>query len=667
MKRYSPYQVTHLWLDQLDQWPLFSARSLNYFWYKERPIAHSWFDQALTQEDFQQHVLSACAKAQDWTIGEISNFENLMAAAKNLLPIITLGHQEHVSVVICTRNRTKDLKKCLDQLLKSIQETDEIIVIDNAPDTNDTATLLLQYPKVKYALEPTKGLDFARNTGARLASKNIIAYTDDDVLVAADWVDAIRNAFDDSMTMAVTGLVIPQSLETHTQYIFERYWGFNRGYQKKVFDSAYFNLMLPFGVPVWDIGAGANMAFRKVAFEIVGYFDERLDVGAAGCSGDSEIWYRILASGWNCVYHPMAVAYHEHRKEKEALSNQLFHYMRGNACSLLIQHEQFGHEGNLKRLYQYLPAYYWGRIKERIKHGAKENFGSIFTEIKGCISGWRFYQQVKEQKRITQLQLPKSLYEPVVVQPNSLVSVIITAYNYGQYLEQAINSVLQQTHTAFEIIVVDDGSTDQTQSILAAYPMVKWYRTNRVGLSWARNIGTAVAKGQFLVFLDADDYLLADALAQNLVQFAAYPLSAFVSGAHLRIDEAGNYIQHPAAPYKFEDNYLSLLQGNYIAMEATVMYRKDLFFYFQFNPTLEACEDYELNLKIARLLPVFSHREFIAVYRIHKKNMSSNQKRMLKAAILVLNQQISETHNEAEKAALETGLKNWKIHYQNNP
>ncbi len=667
MRNYSPYQVNHIRLDQLDHWPLFSARSLCFFWYKERPIAHIWFDQTLTQEAFQQHVLYACAKAQDWDLAKISNFETLIEAAKYLLPINTVGQKEQVSVVICTRNRTHELKKCLDQLLINIQETDEIIVVDNAPDKNDTATLLLQYPKVKYVLEPKKGLDFARNTGARLASKNIIAYTDDDVLVAIDWVDAIRNAFDDPMTMAVTGLVIPQSLETQTQYIFERYWGFNRGYQKKVFDTAYFNLMLPFGVPVWDIGAGANMAFRKAAFAIAGYFDERLDVGAAGCSGDSEIWYRILACGWNCVYQPMAVAYHEHRKEKDALINQLFHYMRGNTCSLLIQHEQFGHEGNLKRLYQSLPAYYWGRFKERIKHGPKENFGSIFTEIKGCISGWRYYQQVKKQKRITQLQLPKSLYEPVDIQPNSLVSVIITAYNYGHYLKQAIDSVLQQTHTAIEIIVVDDGSTDQTQAILAQYPLVKSYRTNRVGLSWARNIGIGVAKGQFLVFLDADDYLLADALAQNLRQFEAFPLSAFVSGAHLRIDDAGNYIQHPEAPYKFEDNYLSLLQGNYIAMEATVMYRKDLFSYFQFNPTLEACEDYEINLKIARLLPVFSHREFIAVYRIHKKNMSGNQERMLKAAILVLEQQLGQTRNEAEKAALASGLANWKIHYQNNP
>lgn len=667
MSQYTPYQVRHIWLNQLDQWPQFSAPCLYYFWWHQRPIAHVWLDNNSSQTSFQSQVLEACSKAQGWPITGISNWEELITTIQSLAPLLLPAEHQSVSIIICTRNRKEDLKKCLDQLLLSVQASDEIIVVDNAPDNQSTALLIKEYPAVKYVLEPRKGLDIARNTGAKAASKNIIAYTDDDVQVANDWVDNIRQAFDDPMTFAVTGLVIPQSLETRTQYIFERYWGFNRGYQKKCFDKAYFDVMLPYGVPVWDIGAGANMAFRKAAFELVGYFDERLDVGAAGCSGDSEIWYRILASGWNCVYQPMAVAYHAHRKDKKALSNQLYHYMRGNTCSLLIQHEQWGHEGNLKRLYQYLPEYYWARIKERIKHGSKENFGSILTEIRGCIAGWKYYQQVKNQQRITQWQLPASLYQPVVVTEHSLVSVIIPAYNYGHYLEQAINSVLEQTHKAIEIIVIDDGSTDHTQELLALYPMVKSYLTNRVGLSWARNIGTVAANGQFLVFLDADDYLLPEAIEQNLHQFAAKPLSAFVSGAHLRIDDAGNFIPHPEAPYKFENNYSSLLEGNYIAMEATVMYRRELFFHFQFNTQLEACEDYELNLQIARHLPVFSHREFIAVYRIHKKNMSANQERMLKAAILVLEQQLAQTRNEAEKASLESGLANWKIHYQNNP
>ena len=667
MSRYHPYQVNHIWLNQLDNWPQFQAPALYFFWWHQRPIAHVWLDKALTQIEYQWKVLEACSKNQGWNQAGISNWEELIAAIQSLHPLIVTKEEQPVSIVICTRNRREDLQKCLDQLLLSIQERDEIIVVDNAPDNQSTASLVAQYSKVTYVLEPRKGLDIARNTGAKAANNQIIAYTDDDVQVAVDWIENIRNAFDDPMTMAVTGLVIPQSLETRTQYIFERYWGFNRGYQKKTFDKAYFEVMLPHGVPVWDIGAGANMAFRKAAFELVGYFDERLDVGAAGCSGDSEIWYRILASGWNCVYQPMAVAYHQHRKEKKALSNQLYHYMRGNTCSLLIQHEQWGHEGNLKRLYTYLPAYYWARIKERIKHGFKENFGSILTEIRGCIAGWQYYQQVKLLPRTTELLLAPRLYQPVEANANSLVSVIITAYNYGHYLEQAINSVLQQTHAEKEIIVIDDGSTDQTQELLAQYPLVRSFKTNRVGLSWARNIGAVAAKGQFLVFLDADDYLLPDALEQNLHQFAAKPLAAFVSGAHLRIDDAGTFIPHPEAPYKFEDNYISLLQGNYIAMEATVMYRRELFFHFRFNTQLEACEDYELNLQIARHLPVFSHREFIAVYRIHKKNMSANQERMLKAAILVLEQQLDQTRNEAEKAALAIGLANWKIHYQNNP
>jgi len=93
---------------------------------------------------------------------------------------------------------------------------------------------------------------------------------------------------------------------------------------------------LEYGVPVWEIGAGANMAFRKSIFDLVGYFDERLDVGASGCSGDSEFWYRILAEGWNCFYQPKAYVYHQHREEAKDLNHQLFSYMRGQVSSLLV-------------------------------------------------------------------------------------------------------------------------------------------------------------------------------------------------------------------------------------------------------------------------------------------------------------------------------------------
>ena len=174
-----------------------------------------------------------------------------------------------------------------------------------------------QFSNVKYVFEERKGLDIARNTGAKNAAHDIIAYTDDDVKIPEDWIRNIRGCFNNPLTMAVTGLVIPNEISTQSQFIFETEWGFNKGYSPVIFDHAYFLKHKEKGVPVWDIGAGANMAFRREAFNIAGLFDERLDVGVAGCSGDSEMWYRILAEGWNCSYFPHLYVYHEHRKTRK--------------------------------------------------------------------------------------------------------------------------------------------------------------------------------------------------------------------------------------------------------------------------------------------------------------------------------------------------------------
>ena len=139
--------------------------------------------------------------------------------------------------------------------------------------------------------------------------------------------------------------------------------------------------------PIWP--------FRREIFDIVGAFDTRLGAGAAGCSDDTELWYRVLAAGWNCNYLPYIFVYHQHRRSKQELQKQLFYYMRGLATSLLIQFEKYGHKGNLFRLYNLLPDYYYKRIKKRIK-GTKENFRIFFLEMRGCFLGWLYYHRTKK-------------------------------------------------------------------------------------------------------------------------------------------------------------------------------------------------------------------------------------------------------------------------------
>lgn len=92
------------------------------------------------------------------------------------------------------------------------------------------------------------------------------------------------------------------------------------------------------------------------------------------------------------------------------------------------------------------------------------------------------------------------------------VSIIIPTYNYGKYLSKAISTCLEQTYKNLEIIVVDDGSTDDTREVVAAFPDIIYIYQENQGVSVARNTGLQTAKGHYVAFLDADDYLLANSI-----------------------------------------------------------------------------------------------------------------------------------------------------------
>ena len=294
-----------------------------------------------------------------------------------------------VSVVICTRNRAPYLRNCLQYLQNQFCEPKEIIVVDNAP-LNDETRLVAQAFKVRYIREDRPGLDVARNTGARAAKGSIVAYTDDDTQPDRYWIYRLCETFRDPAIAAMTGLVIAASLNTEAEVIFEKFWPFNRGYLEKTFGDTFFRASLDNGPPVWEIGAGANMAFRKAIFRDVGYFDERLDVGAAGCSGDSELWYRILACGSAIRYNPMAVVCHHHRKSISGLRRQLYAYMRGFTVAILIQYQRFGHRGNLLHLFRVLPPYYLSLLKKGFP-GYSFQYKTLFSELRGILSGVIYY------------------------------------------------------------------------------------------------------------------------------------------------------------------------------------------------------------------------------------------------------------------------------------
>src|SRR6478735_6811216 len=93
-----------------------------------------------------------------------------------------------------------------------------------------------------------------------------------------------------------------------------------------------------------------------------------------------------------------------------------------------------------------------------------------------------------------------------------LVSIVICSFNHGRYLTEAIESASCQTHPRIEVLVVDDGSVDDTPQVAAAFPIVEYLRQDNAGLASARNLGLRASKGSFVVFLDADDRLTPNAI-----------------------------------------------------------------------------------------------------------------------------------------------------------
>ena len=141
------------------------------------------------------------------------------------------------------------------------------------------------------------------------------------------------------------------------------------------------------------------MAFRKNVFEKVGYFDELLDAGKAGCNGDSEMWFRILSNGLEISYNPRVIAFHEHRRSMAELQKQIFHYMRGFTVAALLQQDRFPEAQYRRQLTRTIPVYHFKKMVlgfPRYRFG----FSTISAEVRGVFAGFIYYAKNKKRASI---------------------------------------------------------------------------------------------------------------------------------------------------------------------------------------------------------------------------------------------------------------------------
>lgn len=298
-----------------------------------------------------------------------------------------------VTIAICTRNRTEDLKLCLDALMKLPDRGQEILVIDNDPSTDDTKNLIEQYPLVRYVFEKRKGLNIARNRAIAEATNDIVVFTDDDAVVDCQWLNKLVKNFDSPIVMCVTGMTMPLELETKAQEAFENYSPFGKGFYKKRFSFSTSNPLA-----TGSVGAGANMAIRKSLMRDTGWFDEALDAGTPTQSGgDHEFFARVLLAGYHIIYEPEALSWHRHRRTWQEAKKAIHGYGIGVYSfwtKLFFAEKQYPIISFAKNwlLYNQLPDFYKSIL--RIK---KHSLSFFFAEFMGCLKGPFAYFKSKRQ------------------------------------------------------------------------------------------------------------------------------------------------------------------------------------------------------------------------------------------------------------------------------
>jgi glycosyltransferase involved in cell wall biosynthesis len=243
-----------------------------------------------------------------------------------------------VSVILATRDRPEALARCLPTVLAQKYPDYEVIVVDNAPSTTATADLIARIygdePRIHYVREDEPGLPQAHNCGLLKARGEIIAFTDDDVVVDTHWLAGLVRGFSATENVAgVTGLVVPLELETPAQFLFEAYGGFTRGFDRRMFDLGKHRWQrpsFPYIVGACTAGTGASMAFTAQFLKSEGGFDPALGPGRPSRGGeDLAAYFRVIRKGYCLVYEPSALLYHQHRQDYRGLQKQMYDYGLG--------------------------------------------------------------------------------------------------------------------------------------------------------------------------------------------------------------------------------------------------------------------------------------------------------------------------------------------------
>ncbi len=221
-----------------------------------------------------------------------------------------------------------------------------------------------------------------------------------------------------------------------------------------------------------------------------------------------------------------------------------------------------------------------------------------------------------------------------------LVSIILPTYNCANFLPDSLGSILLQTYGSYEIVVVDDGSTDNTKEVLDPFMgKIKYINLEQnKGLPVARNIGIRSAQGRYIAFIDADDLWFPEKLQTDIEHFQRYPEVGMVYSKHINVDEKGTFINRGTKRRLPSGNiFIQLFSEQNFITTSTVVVKKEVFETAGlFDEQFFNCQDWDMWLRTAFYFKVAGINEFLVKYRHNPNSLSKNYQRVLKHQKMVI-------------------------------
>jgi glycosyltransferase involved in cell wall biosynthesis len=262
--------------------------------------------------------------------------------------------------------------------------------------------------------------------------------------------------------------------------------------------------------------------------------------------------------------------------------------------------------------------------------------------------------------------------------PMKQASVIIPVYNVQKYIATAVQSVLDQTYENFELLIVDDGSPDRSVEICEQFtdPRIRIIRQKNRGLAGARNTGIRHAQGQYLAFLDGDDFWEPEMLAQNIAHLQSSPEVGVSFNRSAFVDEQGKSLGTYTMPQLQDIDVVCLLRGSPISNGSAVVIRRQVFeeirfqdnlygtvedFYFDEN--FRRAEDIECWIRIVIQTPwkIAGIPEALTLYRVNSGGLSANFFKQLEACEQVIEK--TRSYAPEQIAAWENMARAYQMRY----